>query len=93
MRGAYIVEIGYCFTEKPLVKSCDKKRSREKIVPYLLSAKFFSSAVVRENSDSVSASRLQSFETAVKQVFEDITVVRVHGHPGVLLSVVDSAFC
>jgi hypothetical protein len=69
-----------------------ERERREKIVPYLLCAKFFSSAVVRENSDSVSAARPQSFEGMVKQVFDDITVVRVHGHPGALLSVIDSAF-
>jgi hypothetical protein len=67
------------------------ERSEESF-PYLLSAKFFWSAVVREDGDIVSAARPQKFEAAIEQVFDNATVIRVQGHPGALLMVVHSEF-
>ncbi len=49
----------------------------EESVPYLLRAKFFSSAVLGENGDSVSAGRPQSFEAVIKQVFDDIAYTAI----------------
>ena len=69
----------------------ERERSEES-VPFVLCAEFFSSAVLGENGDSVSAGRPQSFEAATKQVFDNVTVVRVQGHPGALLMVVHSEF-
>ena len=43
----------------------ERERSEESF-PYLLRAKFFSSVVLRENSDHISAVRPQSFEAAIK---------------------------
>jgi len=69
----------------------EREHSEER-VPYLLSAKFFWSDVLGEDGDSVSAARPQSSEAAIKQVFDNVTVVRVQGHPGALFMVVHSEF-
>ena len=69
----------------------ERERSEESF-PYLLCAKFFLNSVVREDGDSVSAARPQSSEAAIKQVFDNVTVVRVQGHPGALFMVVHSEF-
>jgi hypothetical protein len=67
----------------------ERERSEESF-PYLLHTKFFLSAVVSEDGDNVSAVRPQKFEAAIEQVFDNVTVIGVHGHPGALLMVVHS---
>jgi hypothetical protein len=69
----------------------ERERSEES-VPYLLRAKFFLNAVLGEDGNSVSAARPQSSEAAIKQVFDNVTVVRVQGHPGALFMVVHNEF-
>jgi hypothetical protein len=58
--------------------------------PYLLRAKFFLIAVASKDGDSISAVRPQKFEASIEQVFYNVTVIVVHGHPGALLVVVHS---
>ena len=61
-------------------------------LPYLLATEFCANAVFREDGEGVSAGRPQCLEAVIEQGFENVTVVRVQGHPGVLLLVVHSAF-
>jgi hypothetical protein len=64
----------------------ERERSEESF-PYLLRAKFFLNAVASEDGHSISAVRPQKFESTIEQVFYNVTVIGVHGHPGALLVV------
>jgi len=69
-----------------------ERERREQSFPYLLATEFCANAVFREDGEGVSAGRPQCLEAVIEQGFENVTVVRVQGHPGVLLLVVHSAF-
>jgi hypothetical protein len=69
-----------------------ERERREQSFPYLLATKFCANDVFGEDGEGVSAVRPQFLEAVIEQVFDNVTVVCVLGHPGVLLVVVHSAF-
>jgi len=69
----------------------DRER-REQSFPYLLATKFCANAVLGEDGEGVCAVRPQCLEAVIEQVFKNVTVVRVQGHPGDHLVVVHSVF-
>jgi hypothetical protein len=71
-----------------------ERERREQSFPYLLATEFCANTVFGEDGEGASAGRPQCLEAAIEQGFENVTVVRVQGHPGVLLLVVHIAlFC
>ena len=64
----------------------------EQIFPYLLATQFCANTVFGEDGEVVSAGVPQCLKTAIEQGFENVTVVHVQSHPGVLLLVVHNAF-
>jgi hypothetical protein len=69
-----------------------EREHREQSFPYLLATQFCANAVFGEYGEGVSAGVPQCLEAVIEQGFENVTVVRVQGHPGVLLLVVHSVF-
>ena len=71
-----------------------ERECREQSFPYLLATEFCANTGFGEDGEGVSAGRPQCLEAAIEQGFENVTVVRIQGHPGVFLLVVHSAlFC
>ena len=69
------------------------KRERSKqSLPYLLATQFCAGTVFGEDGKGVGAVVPQCLKSAIEQGFENVTVVRVQSHPGVLLLVVHNAF-
>ena len=69
------------------------KRERSKqSLPYLLATQFSAGTVFGEDSKGVSAVVPQCLKSTIEQGFENVTVVHVQSHPGVLLLVVHNAF-
>ena len=69
-----------------------ERERREQSFPYLLATKFCANDVFGEDGEGVSAVRPQFLEAVIEQVFDNVTVVCVLGHPGVLLVVVHKLF-
>jgi hypothetical protein len=68
------------------------KRERSKqSLPYLLATQFCAGTVFGEDGEGVGAVMPQCLKSAVEQGLENVTVVRVQSHPGVLLLVVHNA--
>ncbi len=69
-----------------------ERERREQSFPYLLATQFCANAVFGECGEGVSAGVPQCLEAAIEQGFENVPVVLVQSHPGVLLLVVHSVF-
>jgi hypothetical protein len=67
------------------------ERSKQSL-PYLLATQFCAGTVFGEDGKGVGAVVPQCLKSAIEQGFENVTVVRVQSHPGVLLLVVHNAF-
>jgi hypothetical protein len=69
----------------------ERERS-EQSFPYLLATQFCAGTVFGEDGEGIGAVMPQGLKSAVEQGLENVTVVRIQSHPGVLLLVVHKAF-
>ena len=69
----------------------ERERS-EQSFPYLLATQFCAGTVFGEDDEGMGAVMPQGLKSEVEQGLENVTVVRIQSHPGVLLLVVHNAF-
>jgi hypothetical protein len=69
-----------------------ERECSEQSFPYLLATQFFAGTVFGEDGEGIGAVMPQGLKSTVEQGLENVTVVRIKSHPGVLLLVVHKLF-